>query len=268
MKAIRVSLVAMQSLPGNEKKNRSIIFDFLHKASQQETGLVVFPECCLTGYAPAQADLYALEKEHEEIIRIEKEADMLGLAVCFGFLERNEEGKKPSITQELYYQGNRILYRKTHPGTREKKYIHPGEHFLVMDVMGVKMGIQLCWESHIPDISTILRGQGAELLLVPYASGMSGERCRKNWLVHLPARASDNGVFLVACNAILPEDHHSGSGGGLAVFNPKGLLVTSYFGCDEHFLTCDLEGMLPREYPQGDMHHISYFDRRKPNLYS
>ncbi len=127
--------------------------------------------------------------------------------------------------------------------------------------------MQLCWESHIPEISALERSRGAELLLVPYASAMTGGRCRKHWMVHLPARASDNGAFVAACNLPFPAENGALRGGGMAVFDPKGNCVASYYGTEDHMLLCALSGPLPRELPPGDMHNISYFDRKRTELF-
>ncbi len=266
MNTIILSLVTMESLPGKPEQNIRKMISFLEQAKKDHASLVVFPECSLTGYNPENAMKYSLAMNDNLILMLEDKASELDLAICFGYVEQSEDDARPFITQELFYRGKRIRYHKTHLGTKEKKYFQSGEEFPVMDI-GIIVGIQLCWESHIPDISTALRQKGAELLLVPYASGMSGERCKENWMVHLPARASDNGVFLAACNTLFPDKALSSRGGGLVVFDPKGKQIASDYGLEEHMLTCRLSGKLPREYPRGDMHHISYFDRRKPELY-
>ena len=266
MNAITLSLISMKSLPGKPERNVRKMISYLEQAGKDHVSLVVFPECSLTGYDPENAMSHSLGTDNDLIHMLEDKVSELDLAVCFGYMEHSQDDAKPFITQELFYRGKRIRYHKTHLGAKEEKYLQSGEEYPVMDI-GVTVGIQLCWESHIPDISTALRQKGAELILVPYASGMSGERCKENWMVHLPARASDNGVFLAACNTLFPDKAHSSRGGGLAVFDPKGRQIASYYGPEEHILTCRLSGMLPREYPREDMHHISYFDRRKPELY-
>ena len=115
-------------------------------------------------------------------------------------------------------------------GFREKAVFTPGDEFPVT-AGSIKAGMQLCWESHIPEISGLERGRGAELLLVPYASAMSGARCEENWSVHLPARASDNGAFLLACNLLFPPKAEGAppTGGGLAAYDPKGRRIAAYF---------------------------------------
>lgn len=147
------------------------------------------------------------------------------------------------------------------------------------------MGVQLCWEGYIADIASTLRAQGAGLLLAPHAVGVGGMRRLELWSRYLPARALDNGMFVVACNALrnanrkVPEhadnglegqtctDFCSAEGGGLAAYAPDGSLIASYEGSDEHMILVGVGGALPREMPQHGMRNISYFDRRRPELY-
>ncbi|MBO4353033.1 MAG: hypothetical protein J5818_06025, partial [Eggerthellaceae bacterium] len=148
---------------------------------------------------------------------------------------------------------------KTHLGPHERDAFQPGDQLVVNDMAGARVGVQLCWEGHIPQIAATLRARGAEVIAAPFASGVGGERRLESWSRFLPARAGDNGVYVVACNA-LPA-------GGIAVYGPKGELVTSYAGDDEVLITCELDSVLPRNDPEQPMGSLSYFDYQRPELY-
>ena len=259
MHSIRIALAQICPETGNIEKNKTKIVEYMEKASENKAGLIVFPECSLTGYAPERAKETALSPEDEAVRDIETEADRLGIAVCFGFAEKGP--LKPYISQEYYFSGQRTLYRKTHVAPREEAFFDEGEDYPLAELGSIKIGIQICWESHMPRISELYRSKGAQLLLFPYASGMSGEKCIENWSIHLPARASDNGCYAAACNLL-----SKGKGGGLAIWNPKGKLIAEYKGFDEEMIVLDLSGELPREvYERGEenMHTLSYFDHAK-----
>lgn len=262
MKSFSLSLVQLRPEPGRVDDNIGKHVDFIRAAAREGSALVVFPECSLTGYAAEGAGALALSGDSEGIRALEHECYVNQIAVCFGYLERR--GEELQIAQELFSAGERIVYRKTHLGSREEGVFRTGDEFPMLTAP-VSAGMQLCWESHIPEISALYRGRGAELLLMPYASGMSGEKCRENWAVHLPARASDNGAWAAACNLLFPQGR--AAGGGLALYDPKGRLAAGYFGTEEHMLTCALSGPLPREIPAGDMHAISYFDKTRRELF-
>ncbi len=61
---------------------------------------------------------------------------------------------------------------------------------------GGLLGLELCYESHFPEISTVLCLKGAEILFMPHASPRGDPDGKmKSWLRHLPSRAFDNGSF-------------------------------------------------------------------------
>ena len=256
MEDSRLALVQICPEKGKPEENGAKIISFMKEAKDENADLAVFPECSLTGYDPQRSPELALEKDCIYIQEIEAAADELGMAVCFGFMERDEDALY--ISQEFYCKGEKTLYRKTHLATREEEYFKEGNDFPTAEYRHITIGMQLCWESHIPQISTVYRKKGAHLLLFPYASGMSGEKCKTNLSIHLPARASDNGCFAAACNLLAEK-----TGGGLAVWDYKGKLIAEYFGDEEKLLLCDLGGILPREFFSAGisaMHTLSYFD--------
>ena len=88
MDNIRIAIVQIGPETGNIEKNKSKIAEYMKKASENKAGLIVFPECSLTGYAPESAKETALSPEDKVVRDIETEADRLGIAVCFGFPEK------------------------------------------------------------------------------------------------------------------------------------------------------------------------------------
>lgn len=263
MRTITIALA--QFLPGGDPEgNAAAICRFLRAAAARGAELALFPECCLTGYSVERAASLAVGQTSDPVRAVEEACRAAAVAACFGFIERTDGGIH--ITQELFDGETATVYRKTHLGAREAAVFRAGNDFPVAE-NPLKTGMQLCWESHIPEISALERGRGAELLLVPYASAMSGEQCRRRWTVHLPARASDNGAFVAACNLPFPAEDGGRRGGGMAVFDPKGECIASCYGTEDQMLLCTLSGPLPRELPPGDMHAISYFDRKRTELF-
>lgn len=266
MNDYNIALAQMAPHIGNTAYNADRILQFLTRAARRDADLLVLPECSLSGYSTERAQEIALDQNDLQISRIRLASREMGISICYGYIGKEEDGLY--IVQELVSDNEVILYRKTHLGLKEKRVFQEGKDFPICHT-SVCIGIQLCWESHIPEISGTERKQGAELLLVPYASPMSKERCRANWNIHLPARASDNGVYLAACNLLFPDGNDPGKtrGGGLAVFDPKGHSFAKYYGAEEKMILCKLRGPLPRECPDGEMHNISYFDRKRTELF-
>ena len=246
--------------------NRSRLFAYMEEAARNGAGLLLFPEASLTGYSPERAADLAIKRDHPALTSLADKAGELSLILSVGFMEI-DVCEALYLTQMITDGTKKQFYRKTHLGCRERQVFAAGDELPVFAADPVVIGTHLCWESHIPEISTVFRAKGAELLLIPYASGLTKDTCRDVWLRHMPARASDNGCYVIACNALHKKEDGRSGGGGCAFFDPKGRLIASHFEADETLLICELEPDLPRDHPDGDMGRISYYDRRRPELY-
>ena len=265
MQPIRIAVTQMGPSIGHVEDNLVRMELFASRARVHKAGLICFPEACATGYCTQGAAEVAMAQDDDVLIAFEAHVHDLGMAVSYGFIERSDEGLH--IAHVVSDKTSRMVYRKTHLGSREQGVFRPGSELPVARVGDVMVGVQLCWESHIPDISTTLRAKGAELLLMPFASGATGARRRETWQRYLPARAYDNGCYVAACNALRADDGGVVRGGGVCVYRPDGTLMKDYYGSDERTLLCTLTGPLPREVEPDGMRNVSYFDKRRPELY-
>src|SRR5437870_10257910 len=49
-RTLRIASVQFESLPGDKDANFSKIETFVEQAAQRNVRLIIFPECCITGY--------------------------------------------------------------------------------------------------------------------------------------------------------------------------------------------------------------------------
>jgi predicted amidohydrolase len=83
---------------------------------------------------------------------------------------------------------------------------------------------------------------------------------------HLPARAYDNGLFLIACNPCGENGKGLAFPGVGMVIDPLGNVMQSYTGDEEHLLIADLNAEMLRSVRQ---HKMRYFlPNRRPELYN
>ena len=266
MKPVRVAVAAMRSVVGDVEGNLGRALRLLDEAAGEKADLLVLPEACLTGYDAARAALIAIEQTDEACAALEAHAAQQGVALCYGLIERNPGGA-PFVTQVTTDGTARLVYRKTHLGRTERGVFSAGDELPVAQVAGAAVGVHLCWEAHLPQIAGTLRAKDAELLLIPLASGCSGERRLDTWRRFLPARAYDNGAFVVAVNAVRERGDGSLCGGGVMVCAPGGAVLVEEHGFDERLVACDLDGALPRDREPDGMRGTSWFDHRRPELY-
>ncbi len=212
------------------------------------------------------AAVYGSMSAEEVTQRILETAGSTGLVLLVGLVEPAGEGK-PYLSQLVAGPGGLIgIHRKSHLSPAEREAYRAGESIGVYTHRGTRFGIQLCYESHFPEISTVMALSGAEVLFMPHASPRGTARGKRaSWLRHLPARAFDNGVFVVACN-----QHGKQPGGmsfpGLAlVIGPDGHLMEQFTGDADRVVTA----LLGREFREEIREHrMRYFlPFRRPELY-
>lgn len=267
MKNATVAIVQVESSVGDVAASVAKHEAWIECSVENGADFVVFPEGSLTGYSIERASETAIELCDDAVRQVESYAQSCGVAVGFGLAEVREDGAAPFATYVVSDGENRLVYRKTHLGASEQSAFSAGGGIPVAVVKGLAVGVQLCWEAHIPDITSTLRAKGAELVVMPHAVGIGARRRVELWNRYLSARALDNGLFVVACNAVRRAEGGMQTGGGMAAYGPDGELLESYARSDEHLMLARVGGLLPRESREQGMRGISYFDRRRPELY-
>jgi N-carbamoylputrescine amidase len=257
----------MASIPGDVDGNLGKTERFVLQAASRGAEIVCFPELSISGYTLRSPESLGAAPRGEKIVRtleaLSRSAKMLILA---GYVEVAENGE-PFICHVVAGPEGLIgRYRKTHLSPQEKEVFRPGDDLPTYFHQGVAFGVQLCYETHFPEISTILALQGAEILFLPFASprGTPDEKLR-SWSRHLPGRAYDNSVFVVACNQA------GGHAGGLSfpgvslILDPAGRLIAGRAQEEEGMLFADLKA---DDLAQTRSHRMKYFlPSRRPELY-
>jgi len=267
MKDLTLSLVQMRSILGRPDTNFKSMIDRIRNIASGGTDIICFPEASLTGYTSDRPELFSMPASDERVERIRRAAADHEVAVVFGFLEHSGLGYH--VTQAVAdSEGGLDFYRKTHLGRGERTSFIPGEKIRAFHTLKAEIGVQLCWESHFPEISCKLRKEGAELILIPYASPIGGPRRKDIWMRYIPARAADNCLFVAAVNAVGNGENSTFSGGGSIVFDPKGRMLGESFSEDEDVLTVNLFSKNKDALgSDADMGNIDYFIYRREELY-
>ena len=269
MEKLRIALVQMQSMVGDTNSNLEKISRFVKEAGLANADFICFPELAITGYNREQAIDLAEEipgPSSEFILNLAQKHKMI---ILTGIIEKSSE--KPYITQLICYPDGRFFkYRKTHLGASEKPFFSPGNELPVFNTEKANFAVQICWDSHFPEVSTIYSLKGAEVIFAPHASPtIVGDR-REIWLRYLQARAYDNSVFFAVCNLIGENGTGSEFCGGLLVIDPKGQIVAEDFTNKEGMLIADLPSEQINKIRQEErksMRDSFYLEYRRPELY-
>ncbi len=252
MKDISLALDCHIYEPGMIQKNLSIITESIRKASEAGCDIICFPEACITGYS--SKDIFTISEDSTCIKAIADISNEITIVIG-GF----EEADKTFITQFVFKDGRIIgRYRKTHLGMNETVF-EAGNILQTIDVGEVKIGIQLCWEVHFPQITATYRNQDAVLILNPTASGLPPERRMSLWRKIIPARADDNRLFYAACNS---------DGSSVLCCGPEGSEIEGQrIGDCLMKYTLDMSAVERYRCEEETMRNIDYPKHFRPELY-
>ena len=118
-------------------------------------------------------------------------------------------------------------YRKTYLLRGEKSVFQPGEAFPVFDVLGVKIGINICYDLNFSESVQRASAAGVTLLACP-CSNMMRRAVAEEWKPRhneiRARRARDHGVWIVSADITGERDDYV-SYGPTAVIDPSGSVV-------------------------------------------
>jgi len=267
MKNLKIAAVCMHSILGDVDVNLHKIQVLASDAAGQGAHMVCFPELSVTGYVRGSPRNFYTRAEALRIVdRLIRMARDIGVVLMAGFVEV-VDGGGPYITQTVTGPDGLIgLYRKTHLAPTETGTYTPGQEMGLYRTGSVTFGLELCYEAHFPEISTTLALSGAEIIFIPHASPRGRPREKlESWLRHLPARAFDNGLFVVACNQVGKTGDGLIFPGVAVVLGPDGRVLAEYTGETDYLLFAELEVQALRDARE---HRMRYFlPERRPELY-
>ena len=212
MKDHIAACVQIAAKPNDVKYNLEKAAHWLEKAVKEyESELIVFPETITTGFTPNMPpeEFYELISEvpGRDTEMIQKLAKEHGVHVVLPLYERGKK-KGEILNSSLLIDDRGIIvgnYRKTHPFPTERieggGWTTPGNETVVVDTKLGKIGMIICYDGDFPELSRVLALKGAEIITRPSALLRSFEI----WEMTNKARAYDNHVYMLSCNAIGPD---------------------------------------------------------------
>ncbi len=172
--------------------------------SIDDADLVVLPELWMTGYF--SFDRYAQDAEPLDgpvltaLRRVARERRWH--MVAGSMVERSPNGRLHNTTVLIGPDGDLLqVYRKVHlfgHGSREAELLTPGRDVITSRTPFGTVGLATCYDLRFPELFRLLVDQAAEIIVV--VSAWPHERL-DHWRILTRARAVENQVLLVACNA-------------------------------------------------------------------
>lgn len=267
MKDLRIAVVTCNSPVNNTENNLESMRRWVKASKKEGAAVVCFPEMNVTGYSshidikavaepiPGPATRYILSLAEAE-----------NIVILAGIAERDANNRIFASHIVVTPNGSVGVYRKLHIAPPEQNIFTPGNHVPLFETHGIKFGIQLCYDAHFPELSTHMAIKGADLIFLPHASprGTAHEKY-KSWMRHLPARAYDNSLFIVACNQVGSNKKGLTFPGIALLINPSGQVIKQNLADDESVMVADLAA---EDLHRVRRHKMRYFlPNRRSDIY-
>jgi predicted amidohydrolase len=240
MRNIRVGAAQFEHAGGDKAANLARIETLTARAAAEGAEIVSFHECSVTGYTflrhltpHAFAQLAEPVPDGPSTRALAEIARRHGVVVMAGLIEA-DAGRFYKTQVTVGPRGFLTKFRKLHP------FIHPnltpGGEYHVAEVAGIRAGFLICYDNNLPENARGTALLGAEVLFAPHVTGgtpspdpgrglidpalwdrreSDPEALRREfdglkgreWLLRwLPARAWENGMYIVFSNAIGRDD--------------------------------------------------------------
>jgi predicted amidohydrolase len=178
----------------------------------RQSDVILFPELMDGGYRAIEegAGVHSMDDEYVTGFRLATR--VADATIIAGSLALRTGNGKPTNTS-LVFRGGRLIHRydKIHlfRATGDGKLFAPGNAVGVFTLRTkplVKAGVIICYDLRFPELTRALARQGIAVLFVP---ARWPEVRDMAWRTLLKARAIENQIFVVGCNAAGAEGGHS-----------------------------------------------------------
>ena len=279
--------------------NLELVKRFTTQAANQGCELIAFPECCLTGYwhlrKLKRQDLIRLSEaldEYNVFSELQSVAIEHNILIGVGHVEYDDELDKLFNSYSLIGSDGVLgRHRKLHCFI--SKHLECGDQYTVFALPnGRKCGILICYDNNLIENVRAVALAGAEILIAPHQTGgchsgsphamglvdselwrnrrqfpeaieaeLRGEKGRE-WLMRwLPARAHDNGLFLIFSNGIGRDDDEIRTGNAMLI-DPYGRIIEETCHAGDAIVIGDLNFAL-----QATSTGRRWLRARRPELY-
>jgi len=221
---------------GNKTQNLRKIEENVIAARRQGAELVIFPELSVTGYTVRDQSYELAETiPGASTITLAEIAKRTRTHIVFGLPELSEKTQATIYNSAVMVGPKGLIgkYRKmylpTHSVFEEKRYFRLGYEAAAFDTDLGRIGLMICYDVFFPEVSRLLRLQGAQLIVCISAS----PAIRRTYFETLTAaRAIENTAFFAYVNLVGIEDGLQ-FWGGSRLIGPQGKLLAKATYDDE-----------------------------------
>lgn len=293
---LRIATAQFENRSRDKDFNLTAIEELSARAALLGANVIAFHECSITGYSFARRlskdqlwDLAELVPGGASTAALSGIARRHGIIILAGLFERGEDGEVYKAHVCVDASGLKAKHRKIHPFINP--HVKPGNRYTIFELDGWTCGILICYDNNVIENVRATALLGAEIIFMPHVTmctpstrpgagfvdpvlwtnrdsdpislraefeGLKGRAWLMKWL---PARAYDNGVYVVFSNSIGMDDDQLKNGCSM-VIDPFGDIIAEcrFLGNDIALATCTQQKIARSG-------GYRYREARKPELY-
>ncbi|MEO6453230.1 MAG: nitrilase family protein [Ginsengibacter sp.] len=296
MDKLKISTAQFENKSGDKSYNLSVIEKLSEKASKEGSDVIAFHECSITGYTFARQlskeqmlDLAEFIPDGGSILKLKEIANKFDIIILAGLFEKDVNNNLFKAYVCVDKKGLVAKFRKLHPFINP--YLTPGHEYCVFEIHDWKCGILICYDNNIVENVRATTLLGADIIFMPHVTmctpstrpgagfidpklwenreadstslrlefdGMKGRSWLMKWL---PARAYDNGIYVVFSNPIGMDDDQLKNGCSM-IIDPFGDVLAECRSFDDSFATATVTS--EKLIQAGGRRYIK---ARRPELY-
>ncbi|MEO8415752.1 MAG: nitrilase family protein [Ginsengibacter sp.] len=296
MKNLKISAAQFEHKSGDKDYNLSIIEKLSKEASNEGSDVIAFHECSVTGYSFARRltkeqmlDLAEFIPGGKSILKLQEIAKKFDITILAGLFEKDKNSNLFKAHVCVDKSGVVAKYRKLHPFINP--HLTPGQEYCIFEIHGWKCGILVCYDNNVIENVRATTLLGADIIFMPHVTmctpstrpgagfvdpkfwenreadptslrlefdGMKGRGWLMKWL---PARAYDNGVYVIFSNPIGMDDDQLKNGCSM-IIDSFGDILAECRSFNDSLVTATIT---PEKLTQAGGHR--YIKARRPELY-
>ncbi len=267
---MRIAAVQMDVTLGDVDRNLQAIEDRFRECTRNGVELAIFPECAVSGYCFESLDEarpFAQSLDGPAVARMISLCRELNAFAIFGMIEHDEERffNAAVLTGPEGVIGS---YRKVHlPFLGVDMHVQYGDRpFAVHEAGGVRVGMNICYDSAFPEGSRCLALQGADLVALP-TNWPPGAECVAESVLN--TRALENCIYYAAANRV-GEERGFQFIGRSRICAPNGTTLAVSNDESETILYADIDpevARMKRVVREPGRHAIDRMADRRPEMY-
>lgn len=268
---VRIAGVQMDPKIAEKAANLDVCLERIQEAAKLGAKLVVFPECCLTGYcfnSLEEAIPLAESIPGPSTRKIANACRKLNVHVVFGLIERVEN--KFFNTAAFIGPGGLVgKYRKIHlPYLGIDRFLTRGNlAFRVYDTPVGIIGLNICYDGTFPESARVMALAGAEIIAL-LTNWPTGRERLPSFVI--PTRAFENKVYYIAVDRV-GQERGTGFIGRSKIVDVQGTTLVEANSSDEEIIYADITPEEARRkhtvVVPGEFEYDLFRDRR-PEFYS